>query len=105
LTGLNWWPAGWTISCKRLKQHSAATVDAEPALACPVESRLSFCGSGNKNVRTNRTYTYWRSARPIPGGVAFENFEMQERFHDGQTFIFGITRRTPQELGFIQRIH
>jgi len=52
------------------------------------------------HVVVNGRYTYWRSARPIPGGVAFENFEMQERFHDGQTAIFGITRRTPQELGF-----
>jgi hypothetical protein len=51
-------------------------------------------------VVVNGRYTYWRSARPIPGGIAFENFEMQERFHDGQTFIFGITRRTPPELGF-----
>ena len=51
-------------------------------------------------VVVNGRYTYWRSARPVPGGIAFENFEMQERFHDGQTFVFGITRRTPRELGF-----
>jgi hypothetical protein len=42
---------------KRMKQHSAATVNAEPALSCPVESRLFFCDSGNKNVRANRTCT------------------------------------------------
>jgi len=48
----------------------------------------------------NGRYTYWRSSRPIPGGVAFENFELRERFYDGQKFIFGITRKTPQELGF-----
>ena len=48
----------------------------------------------------NGRYTYWRSSRPIPGGVAFENFELRERFHNGQTSIFGITRRTPRELGF-----
>jgi hypothetical protein len=47
----------------------------------------------------NARYTYWRSARPIPGGGAFENFELRERFYDGQKFTFGITRRTPQELG------
>jgi hypothetical protein len=46
----------------------------------------------------NARYTYWRSARPIPGGVAFENFELRERFYDGQKFTFGITRLTPQEL-------
>jgi hypothetical protein len=61
--------------------------------------------SADLQVVVNGRYTYWRSTRPIPGGTAFENFEMQEPFHDGQTFIFGITRRTPQELGFSQRIH
>jgi hypothetical protein len=39
------------------------------------------------------------SRHPIPAGVAFENFEMRERFHPGQRFVFGITRRTPGELG------
>lgn len=47
----------------------------------------------------NGRHTYWMSRHPIPGGVAFENFEMRERFHPGQRFIFGITRRTPGELG------
>ena len=56
--------------------------------------------SEDLKVIVNGRYAYWRSSCPIPGGIAFENFEMQERFHDGQTFIFGITRRTPQELGF-----
>ena len=41
----------------------------------------------------------WKSRHPIPGGVAFENFEMRERFRPGQRFVFGITRRTPGELG------
>lgn len=47
-------------------------------------------------VAVNARYTYWRSAQPIPGGVAFENFELREQFYDGQQFTFGITRRTPQ---------
>jgi hypothetical protein len=50
-------------------------------------------------VAVNGRYTYWMSRHPIPGGVAFENFEMRERFHPGQRFVFGITRRTPGELG------
>jgi hypothetical protein len=48
----------------------------------------------------NGRYTYWQSSRPIPGGIAFENFELRERFYDGQKSIFGITTRTPHELGF-----
>jgi hypothetical protein len=48
----------------------------------------------------NARYTYWQSRRPIPGGIAFENFELREKFYEGQEFIFGITRHTPRELGF-----
>jgi hypothetical protein len=50
-------------------------------------------------VAVNGRYTYWRSSRPIPGGVAFENFELRERFYEGQRAVFGVTRRTPRELG------
>jgi len=50
----------------------------------------------------NARHTYWQSAQPIPGGVAFENFELRERFYDGQCFVFGITLRTPAQLGFKQ---
>jgi hypothetical protein len=52
------------------------------------------------HLAVNGRFTYWMSRQPIPGGVAFENFEMRERFQQGQRFIFGITRRTPVELGF-----
>jgi hypothetical protein len=52
------------------------------------------------HVAVNGRYTYWRSQQAIPGGIAFENFELRERFHQGQRFVFGITRRTPAELGF-----
>lgn len=51
-------------------------------------------------VLVNGRYTYWQSSRPIPGGVAFENFELRERFYEEQCFTFGITFKTPQELGF-----
>jgi hypothetical protein len=55
------------------------------------------------HVAVNGRFTYWLSRQPIPGGIAFENFEMRERFRDGQRFIFGITRRTSGELGFSLR--
>jgi hypothetical protein len=50
------------------------------------------------HVAVNGRYTYWLSRQPIPGGIAFENFELRERFHEGQRFVFGITRKTPREL-------
>ncbi|MHA3774458.1 hypothetical protein ACXR0O_23270 [Verrucomicrobiota bacterium sgz303538] len=46
----------------------------------------------------NGRYMYWMSHKPLPGGVAYENFELVEAFRDGQQFIFGITRRPPSEL-------
>lgn len=47
----------------------------------------------------NGRYMYWRSRQQVPGGIAFENFELRQRFREGQTFVFGITPRTPRDLG------
>jgi hypothetical protein len=48
----------------------------------------------------NARYFYWGMQLPIPGGAAFENFEMREPFREGQRFCFGVTQKTPAELGF-----
>ena len=59
-------------------------------------------GSWQENLEAvvNARFTYWQSEQPIPGGVAYENFELRERFREGQILVFGITRREPRELGF-----
>jgi hypothetical protein len=49
-------------------------------------------------VRVNARRVYWQSHNPLPGGVAFENFEVRERYEPGQTFIFGVTPKEPWEL-------
>lgn len=46
----------------------------------------------------NGRYTYWASKSPIPGGIAYENFELTEPFRSGQRYIFGITPITPEKL-------
>lgn len=46
----------------------------------------------------NARFTYWMGRQPIPGGIAFENFELREPFQSGQSFLFGITRRSPLEV-------
>jgi hypothetical protein len=51
----------------------------------------------------NARYLYWGMQRPIPGGAAFENFELREPFRDGQPIRFGVTRKTPAELGLPAR--
>jgi hypothetical protein len=38
---------------------------------------------------------YWASRSPIPGGIAFENFELIEPFREGATFWFGVTPTGP----------
>jgi hypothetical protein len=55
---------------------------------------------GDLAAAVNGRYVYWRSKQPVPGGIAYENFELREPFSEGQCFVFGITRRTPAELGF-----
>lgn len=46
-------------------------------------------------VHINGRRVYWASTEPLPGGVAFENFELRQRFVDGQSFIFGLTQADP----------
>lgn len=54
--------------------------------------------SGKLKLRLNGRRTYWMSHTAIPGGVAFENFELRDRFQEGQPFVFGVTRRKPDAL-------
>lgn len=49
-------------------------------------------------VRVNARRVYWRSRQPIPGGISYENAELRERYRPGALQIFGITRRSPEEL-------
>lgn len=50
----------------------------------------------------NGRYTYWASQSPIPGGIAFENFELNAPFKQGNTFVFGISPLAPDQ--FIKKI-
>lgn len=42
------------------------------------------------SVAVNGRRTYWMSDSPIPGGVAFENFELVIPYQDGQALWFGV---------------
>jgi hypothetical protein len=46
----------------------------------------------------NGRSTYWASQHSIPGGVAFENFELVEPFIQGAEYRFGVTPQTPEEF-------
>lgn len=49
-------------------------------------------------VRVNARRVYWASTAPVLGGIAFENFEVRQRFVPGQSFIYGITRKEPWDF-------
>jgi hypothetical protein len=49
-------------------------------------------------VRVNGRRVYWASHDPIPGGPAFENFELRQRYRAGQVSIFGLTLEEPWQF-------
>ena len=49
-------------------------------------------------VRVNGRRLYWASHDAVPGGIAFENFEVRERYVPGQTFTFGVTPKDPWQF-------
>lgn len=56
-------------------------------------------------VRVNGRAKYWGGDSPdrskyitVPGGPAFENFEMRENYKPGQKFYFGLTMKPAQEF-------
>jgi hypothetical protein len=49
-------------------------------------------------VRVNARRDYWASKAPVLGGIAFENFEVRQRYIPGQTFIYGITEQEPWDF-------
>ncbi|MCX7012928.1 MAG: hypothetical protein NTW86_10290 [Candidatus Sumerlaeota bacterium] len=49
-------------------------------------------------AKVNGRRVYWASHNPLPGGIAFENFELNDAFNPRESFIFGITKKTPEEL-------
>jgi hypothetical protein len=51
-----------------------------PGLVCRVNARQTYYGT---------------SGAAIPGGMAFENFELEEPFAEGQEFYFGATPLAP----------
>jgi hypothetical protein len=51
-------------------------------------------------TRVNGRTTYWGESGRIPGGISYENFEMEAPLAPGQEFWFGVTPDEPEKLGF-----
>jgi len=75
-------PYFWDYKGAKVTQYWRKPVaEIRPELVCAVNAR----------------FTYWMREQAIPGGIAFENFELREPFKSGRSFIFGITRKNPLE--------
>ena len=46
----------------------------------------------------NGRYMYWASQSPIPGGISFENFELNSPYEEGACFVFGVSPLKPEKL-------
>lgn len=51
-------------------------------------------------VRVNGRATFYGTDVHLPGGIAFENFEMIEPFSPGSEVCFGVTLQTPEQMGW-----
>jgi hypothetical protein len=49
-------------------------------------------------VRVNGRRVYWASHDVVPGGIAYENFDVRQRYVPGQTYIFGVTDKSPWQF-------
>ena len=52
----------------------------------------------NLRVRVNGRRVYWNTHSPVGGGIAFENFEVRQKYKPGQTFVFGFSTKEPWEF-------
>lgn len=74
---------------------------------CPVDWSTQYwlkpAGTFDESLvcRVNGRHAYWRSQTALPGGTAYENFELREKFQPGQEVWFGFEARSPHEaFGF-----
>ena len=59
-----------------------------------------YCPVPDERLYTvvNGRYTYWAIFKKLPGGIAFENFELVEPFRQGAVYYFGISPDKPSKI-------
>ncbi len=94
----------WFIAAPNEDDTTKATYDEGTAEHWKYNGKKAtqywYCPRPSEELRgvVNGRYTYWQSANPLPGGIAFENFELTEPFELGQTYVFGITPQSAEEF-------
>jgi hypothetical protein len=111
------WPASRLLVVRGEAIVAATSDEADPAqarYAADVPAHWRYQGKpatqfwrasrqDGLKARVNGRATFWATKAVIPGGVAYENFEMQAPFRAGQEFHFGVSLEPPQKLGFRER--
>jgi hypothetical protein len=76
-------PEHWRYRLERLTQYwKVSASEIEP----------------NLRVRVNGRRVYWSSHSALAGGIAFENFEVRQKYKAGQSFVFGVTAKEPWQI-------
>ncbi|WP_205411165.1 hypothetical protein [Mucilaginibacter pineti] len=75
--------------CKLTQYWRKDNMGYNPSLEVRVNGRAKYWSGGTKD-----TSQYVN----IPGGPAFENFELREKYYPGQKFYYGLTIKTADEL-------
>lgn len=112
------WPADRMLTIDGDLVAAAASNEVDPARENGHEVRRSWRYVGRPAthywktkaddprcvVRVNARRTYWPDKTGaeglIPGGVSYENFELEVPFRPGREFRFGVTPEPPESLGF-----
>lgn len=90
--------AGAAIVAATSDEPDPATVDCAPGTAehwryvgrPAIQEWRAIDPAADLRVQVNGRYTYWASDSPIPGGTAFENVEIVERFRPGRGLTFRV---------------
>lgn len=93
------------ISTTNEADPGSVIVERRPSWNYPVDWRLTQYWrvprkhvQDNLRIRVNARQVYWNGEIPIPGGLSFENFEVQQTYVPGQVSIFGMTRNEPHDF-------
>jgi hypothetical protein len=100
-------PSGDLLVCATTDEENPHAVPADPA-APWWQYRGSFpltqywrkpkgTWKEDLRLRVNGRRVYWAGEVPIPGGLAYENFDLVAPFTGRQTSVFGLSRSTPAE--------
>jgi hypothetical protein len=95
------WPAALLTSATgQVSVSATADLDLQPEpgdvpagwryVGRPAIQRWSTAAGTDVVARVNGRATFWQTHVAIPGGPAFENFELKAPFHTGAQFLYGI---------------